>query len=315
MLEQIESQSITTFQKPDAINSLTGLRFIASMLVFLSHLISYTPNSTNLIKRFMFFGTNGVGLFFILSGFVLFYNYPATFKLKPFFVARFARIYPVYLLAFGIAYWLNFNAYPGRSIISQQLAMVQAWNMNKNIAYAYDAPAWSVSVEVFLYLCFPVIALIIMPKLKNLRPLLLLIVCCIIVSFTLATIFLIMGVEDYNQDGLANYVLYRLPLTRLCEFVAGCAMAKIFLLKFTLPKHVTNWLLYGSIAFTVSFMLIDIPILATYHYSAIYILPFLIIIFCLASQPTNFISRLLATKFLFYSVKQATVSTYSIFSS
>src|SRR5260370_23164286 len=85
------------------IDSLTGLRFIAASLVFLCH----THSSSNLpifMRIFVFSGYNGVTLFFILSGFVLCYNYYDAFKNqfppphKSFFLANFARIYPLHFL-------------------------------------------------------------------------------------------------------------------------------------------------------------------------------------------------------------------------
>ena len=88
---------------------LTGLRGVAAGSVLIAHALdvafSYSgrhywePSSS----RLSYFG---MSLFFVLSGFVISYNYTPLFqKERPgvalwrFFVARFARLYPLYALS------------------------------------------------------------------------------------------------------------------------------------------------------------------------------------------------------------------------
>ena len=95
--------------KKQPINSLTGLRFIAAFLVILHHFGKPPlPQFEQSVRNVLDHGFVAVTLFFILSGFILTYSYmsqegsPKTSK-RTFWVARFARIYPVYLLGFLIA--------------------------------------------------------------------------------------------------------------------------------------------------------------------------------------------------------------------
>jgi peptidoglycan/LPS O-acetylase OafA/YrhL len=73
------------------IHALTGLRFAAALLVFLHHAAG---------PRY-YEGFSGVTFFYVLSGFILTYNYHRTFtSLRPgelwsFYGSRLARIYPV----------------------------------------------------------------------------------------------------------------------------------------------------------------------------------------------------------------------------
>ena len=142
--------------------SLTGLRIFAALAVYLSH-VGPPHGSPAVLASFFKSGYSGVTLFFVLSGFVLSVNYFDAFR-RPrlvtsynFFVARFARIYPLYIVilfyvvvhdhAIGITihdWWWNALA-------------IQAWSPNISIAYGFDGPAWSLSVEFFLYACFPLI--------------------------------------------------------------------------------------------------------------------------------------------------------------
>ena len=88
------------------INTLTSLRFFFALAVFAHHVIANVNRFINLpenISRILDEGFIGVGFFFILSGFVLTYSYQNkiltnTVSKKDFYIARFARIYPMHLL-------------------------------------------------------------------------------------------------------------------------------------------------------------------------------------------------------------------------
>src|SRR4051794_18365339 len=86
------------------LRALTGLRFVAALQVLLYHV--YAPGSASApgwVRALAGSGYVGVGLFFVLSGFVLAYNYLEPMEAgevspREFWAARLARIYPVYLL-------------------------------------------------------------------------------------------------------------------------------------------------------------------------------------------------------------------------
>ena len=107
------------------------------------------------------FASNGylaVSLFFLLSGFILAYSYDNKIaggrNRASFWKARFARIYPVYLLSLILA--LPFQPGLSRGVALPVLAMVQAWNpFRAELTGAWNYPAWSLSVEMLFYLCFP----------------------------------------------------------------------------------------------------------------------------------------------------------------
>ena len=85
------------------IPSLTGLRIFAALVVYLSH-VGVGPGAPPALSRFADSGYMGVTLFFVLSGFVLTHRYqaelgsPTARNLWGYCRARFARIYPLYLL-------------------------------------------------------------------------------------------------------------------------------------------------------------------------------------------------------------------------
>ena len=110
-------------------------------------------------------GGRAVQLFFVLSGFVFFHRYEGSVRAWDFFTARFARLYPLHLatLIAVAAGQLIARSTLGQFIVYQcndlphfilNLALVAYWMPRDDICYSFNAPVWSVSVEVLLYLVF-----------------------------------------------------------------------------------------------------------------------------------------------------------------
>src|SRR5437660_267223 len=89
--------------------SLTGIRFFLAIWVVIYHqigpktglAISWLPNAPDAICALLRVGYVAVTVFFVLSGFVLAYNYDLSEPWSrrasvKFGIARFARIYPAY---------------------------------------------------------------------------------------------------------------------------------------------------------------------------------------------------------------------------
>src|SRR5215203_4532966 len=87
------------------IPQLTFTRFLAAISIVLFHYAALIfPFNIPELHYFISHANLGVSYFFVLSGFILSFVYDAEFFSKPgalkkFFIARFARIYPVYLIA------------------------------------------------------------------------------------------------------------------------------------------------------------------------------------------------------------------------
>lgn len=94
--------------------ALTSVRFLAALYVLVVHFGRHLFNGTPLAD-FAYMGSSGVSMFFVLSGFILTYTYEGR-PTRPgrFWWARFARIWPVYLLSLALSldiYWTRFQAY------------------------------------------------------------------------------------------------------------------------------------------------------------------------------------------------------------
>ncbi len=109
-------------------------------------------------------GPTAVSYFFVLSGFVItlaYYRPDTRFDFRNYFVARFSRIYPVYILAFVLTclYYLEIMSKVKSGKILANIFLYQAWI--PRYGQSFNIAAWSLSVEVFFYIVFPFLAIFI----------------------------------------------------------------------------------------------------------------------------------------------------------
>jgi len=147
-------------------------RFVAALGVFLFHLKNVDKGISPAWN-----GSYGlfVDMFFILSGFVISYSYPAKStgvrSYLRFMIRRVARIYPLHVLTLFVFAVLGFMGVAGPTPNSNladffyNLFLVQAWGVTDHLSF--NSPAWSISAELFCYILFPVLMLIA----ANVRPL------------------------------------------------------------------------------------------------------------------------------------------------
>lgn len=160
--------------RPEKIHALTSMRFFAAFYVVLFHTLgqAFGPQIAGTwIERFTALGYIAVSFFFLLSGYILAVVYlrdGVEVRKRSFYVARFARIYPLFLVTlladvpYAIAIranaWGMHKALIKTSItLGAHLLMLQAWIPGIN---GIDQPNWSLSVETLFYLIFPVIGVI-----------------------------------------------------------------------------------------------------------------------------------------------------------
>lgn len=141
------------------IEQLTFTRFLAAISIVVFHYGQKSFVFNNDYVGFLFIQANvGVSYFFILSGFVMVIAYEKKTKIcyAEYFKSRFARIYPIYCFAIFLLLLTQFLT---RSIDFEgfflNLFMIQAWLPGK--ALSFNSPGWSLSVEAFFYVIFPVL--------------------------------------------------------------------------------------------------------------------------------------------------------------
>jgi len=146
--------------------ALTGIRFYAALLVYLSH-FPIIPGAESLVGQHILFnaGVVGVSFFFVLSGFILTYNYADVFrtgirgsKYKKFVWDRLTKIYPVHLLALlmilPIAIYSPNLPLDWRAVPVHLLLLQCFWP--SHLRDYLNVPSWSISCEWFFYLLAPI---------------------------------------------------------------------------------------------------------------------------------------------------------------
>ncbi|HEX8439121.1 acyltransferase [Archangium sp.] len=232
------------------LEALTGLRFLAAFHVVLFHAALWERwSGPAAVRHVVSAGYVAVGLFFMLSGFVLTYTHggPAPVSRTSFYAARFARIYPVYALSLLLALPFALRTHLEHGGVGPFLAeglaafsLVQSWH--PSFAMAWNPPGWSLSVEAFFYASFPFLA----PRLVVLSPRRTLAVMAgaLAVLLALPLAWALSGPEGwstrYDTEGLWLDVLRYHPLVRLPEFILGICLGRLFAhapLRAALARH------------------------------------------------------------------------------
>jgi exopolysaccharide production protein ExoZ len=149
---------------PKRLQSLQALRAVAALSVVLFHteigIHAYLPSTAT--STLFGWGSQGVPLFFILSGYVIAHS--GLRRPRPtinFLVGRVARIYPVYLLLLGLfvacLLFLPQASFRGDQAFSWwMLTRSLLFNLGENIGAAggYIYVGWTLFYEMLFYICF-----------------------------------------------------------------------------------------------------------------------------------------------------------------
>ncbi len=216
---------------PVTIRALTGIRALAAGWVVLEHykepLFDLAPGLQFLVPLVRG-GYLGVEVFFVLSGFIISYNYADRFRrfargsYRTFLWARFGRIYPVHLVTVAVMGALVLAAGAvGMPLTSEarntvgnfaaNVFMVQAWPGFR----AVNWPAWSVACEAAAYVAFPLLAMWVV----RLRPALALTSAALVLAAGVLGVQLLATVGNFWP---LSYPMMWLRIT--VEFAAGCLL-------------------------------------------------------------------------------------------
>jgi peptidoglycan/LPS O-acetylase OafA/YrhL len=304
-----------TFAGRPRLEALTGVRWFAAVAVFFSH---YGIGDPPLFSHMARAGYAGVTLFFVLSGFVLTINYVprmSEFSVREtssFLGARFARIAPAYFFALLFAMYLPVllgavGAGPAigwsdpvtRPHLWQHVLAIQAWHPHVEVAYAFNPPAWSLSVEIFLYAMFPLLVVFLAPALRTIRGASLVLVVTAAAMIGLLLVFYSSGdtALDKVDPSSAHRWLYRSPLTRLGDFVLGIGAARLWQLtreRRVIGPRAGTVAQLAVVALVCVFLAIPSWFATAKTYDVFYALPAVVLFLLLAWQPRGAVALLLA---------------------
>ncbi len=263
-----------TFPSPSAnpsldrpqVPALTGLRFLAALLVLVAHAGQTAFQFTGTSSLFLFWTASaclGMSLFFLLSGFVIHCNYARLFQtetparaLYSFLSNRIARLYPLFffvLLVNQALVTLGPHLGTYKYLLPQYLTLSQSWvfaltgdgGMSLSPFYAQS---WSISVEFFFYLLFPLVVLPISRlggrdggAFASPRWALLVWIGALVGAYALVWGFyqtrsltfplasMLSLAHPLGEAQYSNWLSYFCPLMRFVEFLVGCLTAQLYL--------------------------------------------------------------------------------------
>jgi len=271
---------------------LTSLRFFFALIVFLSH---YSWKGKAIFAE----GDIGVEFFYILSGFIISYTYKDKFKsgkikTRDFLAARIARIYPLHCLTFILFLiiqpfdWLKafFN-----------ITLLQSFVPLESYYFSFNAVSWSISCEMFFYLCFPLL-LFLQMKLNVHNKILLL--TLFLISYFLGIYFI---PESYHHA-----IFYVNPILRIFNFIIGMGLFNLYEYLYSIDikncRILKNKIIVNLIEI-IPFLILAIMIMLAnkvpqvYRYDCYYWIPIiLIIISCSQVFGYGIISKILSQRFL-----------------
>jgi peptidoglycan/LPS O-acetylase OafA/YrhL len=156
--------------KTEKFNGLDHLRALAILLVFFFHYFILSGGEPKWLPDYARFGWTGVDLFFVLSGFLissqlfLKIKQEKNISYKEFFLKRFFRIIPAYIVVVGIYFIFPiFREKESLPAIWKFLTFTQNFGTNLK-DYGTFSHAWSLCVEEHFYFFLPIILIILQTK-------------------------------------------------------------------------------------------------------------------------------------------------------
>lgn len=210
------------------LDSLTSLRFFAAAMIVVHHAIE-RGMGPQWASHFAL--GQGVSFFFVLSGFVLSYNYPVLHGTKDigrFMLARVARIWPAHIAATALFIVfignISYQTLPQGSrtaITAAYVTLTHAWIPLGSYYSAFNAVSWSISTELFFYLAFP---FLISNWQATWRIKMAGIAAVTVVMWWLSSLFAVGPQAEFMRGGFA----YINPLARIVEFALGIAVCQVY---------------------------------------------------------------------------------------
>ncbi|MET9817861.1 MULTISPECIES: acyltransferase [unclassified Streptomyces] len=229
-------------RRPAPLPSLTGLRFIAAVLVFFFHSSFFEPLTNPFADRglaegfqwlFSKAGWMGVSFFFVLSGFVLTWSSRRDDTVTGFWRRRLLKIFPNHIAMWALAMLLFAGAATPLTAWLPNLFLVHSWFPQHDIYISVNAPSWSLCSELLFYLLFPFL----IGPVRRIRTERLWVWAAAMVAGMVAleiAVDLLVPAQPRTPEGfpissLQFWLGYNFPPGRLFEFVLGMLLARLVL--------------------------------------------------------------------------------------
>ena len=229
-------------ERRPALPALTGLRTLLALTILMFHFtpggLTWDRHPSVTLYPLIDIGYVFVSFFFLISGFILSYNYAhreGGVRKLDFWMARFSRLYPVYLLTMLISLpmlGLEWRSRPhGEFWAGLTLTPLLMQGFFPHLATFWNTVSWTLSCEVVLYIAFPWLLKLRWPE----APLKL---AAMVIGFWALglmphTAYLLLN-PDHLQGPATRYsngswldVLKYTPVAYLCTFLAGLTLGRL----------------------------------------------------------------------------------------
>jgi peptidoglycan/LPS O-acetylase OafA/YrhL len=236
------SSGAPAYMRKPALPALTGIRSLLALTIMLFH---FTPSGLTWAAhpRFTLYPIINIGyvfvsFFFVISGFILYYNYAErSGGVSPvdFWVARASRLYPIYLLTMIVSIPMLAIEWHARShtqfVVGVITTPLLIQGFFPRLATFWNTVSWTLSCEVALYLLFPWLVKVRLPK--NVFKLVAMGLGIWLVGMLPHTIYLLTNPDHlthapdrYSVGVYIDFLKYT-PLPYLCTFLCGITIGRI----------------------------------------------------------------------------------------
>ena len=238
---ELQPAGAQSIERRPPLPALTGLRTLLALTILMFH---FTPAGLASVRYpwltlypVVDIGYVFVSFFFLISGFILSYNYahrPGGVRRADFWMARFSRLYPVYLLTMLISlpmlalewrtrghgeFWMGAIATP-----------LLAQGFFPKLATFWNTVSWTLSCEVVLYIAFPFLLKLRWPQ--SPRKLFLMVIGFWLLGLVPHTLYWLLN-PDHLPQPITRYsggtwldTLKYTPAAYLCTFLAGLTLGR-----------------------------------------------------------------------------------------
>lgn len=248
--------------------ALTGLRGLAAVGVIASQ-IGVWRTAPPFLHHLVDAGSLGVPFFFLLSGFVLAYNYPTLSPssgrraLGRYAMARLARVAPLFL------------------VVGSSVLVLGALNGSDWTRAVFAEQTWFVGTAVILYAAYPLVA-----RLVASGPL-------VAAACAFGAQVVVLGLR--LSTGSDSW-LYRNPLAWIPDLVIGIALACLVTRGFHLSRRTAYLLQAGAVGYAVA-VIAAFGSSSAVQYGAVWSIPLGLVVLSVAAA-TSLTSSVLASRFM-----------------
>lgn len=229
-------------ENKSTIIALQGLRAIAFLGIFLSH---------TEIKIFSCFGPWGVSVFLILSGFLMIVNYYDRGRLEKrnffanlnFSIKKLSSLYPchIFMLLCSLPILLIRGEKFSFFTVLCNVTLTHSFIPRSKVFYSFNAVSWYLSACLFCYFCFPWILTLFEKRVKKEKHAIEIIIVTFLIQVSFGAVAGLAGLESETSTEFTKWFIYIFPLSRLEEFVIGCALGYLFLKQDNIRKPKSDW--------------------------------------------------------------------------